>query len=79
MTTSQLKQSVKRQIDGLSERRLQSAADFLKYLQELESEEATEELMRIPGLLEAHRRGMCDIEAGRTVPLSKLKRKPKRV
>jgi hypothetical protein len=79
MTTKQLKQTAKRQIDALSEERLRSAADFLRYLNDLESQEATDEILNIPGALESIKKGIADIEAGRTTPVAKLKRKYKRV
>jgi hypothetical protein len=79
MTSKQLKRFAKQQIDSLSGQRLQSAADFLRFLNDQESQEATDEILSIPGALESFKRGIADIEAGRTVPFSKLKRKYKSV
>ena len=67
-----LRRQVKRTIDRLSHDRLQTAADFLGYLEEVE---ATEELMRIPGALEAIQEGIKDVAAGRTTPVRNLRRK----
>jgi predicted transcriptional regulator len=79
MTTKQLKQSAKQQLEALSGDRLQSAEHFLRYLNDLESQAATDEILAIPGALDAVKKGLADIEAGRTVSVSKLKRKYKRV
>lgn len=61
-----LRREIKRAIDTLSDDRLRTAADFLTYLQLLESEEATEELMRIPGAMKEIERGNRDIAEGKT-------------
>jgi hypothetical protein len=53
MKTQELRQNLKQSIDHLSPERLLVAADFLAYLAERESNEATIELSKIPGLLEA--------------------------
>lgn len=73
--TVNLRREVKKAIDTLSKARLRTAADFLRYLQRLESDEATEELMRIPGAIDEIEQGMKDIAAGRTTPVKNLKRK----
>lgn len=46
------RRELKRRIDRLSVERLPVADDFLAYLEQRESEEATAELLRIPGLLQ---------------------------
>ena len=61
-------------IDTLSKERLRTAADFIRYLQELESDEATEELLRIPGAVEAIEEGMRDVAEGRAVNWRKVRR-----
>jgi hypothetical protein len=73
--TTDLRRELKRTVDKLSEDRLKTAVDFLGYLQSLESDDATMELMRIPGALEAFRQGKREVETGRTVPVGKLRRK----
>jgi len=52
MSTRELRRQAGRRIRTLSPQRLQVAVDFLAYLEERESNEATEELLRVPGLVE---------------------------
>ncbi len=52
MSTRDLRRQAGRRIRTLSPQRLQVAVDFLAYLEERESNEATEELLRVPGLVE---------------------------
>lgn len=75
MDTIELRQQVKEYIEQLSPERLRVAADFLAYLADKESEEATQELLNIPGFLEAFERGKKDIAAGNVIPVEKLRRK----
>jgi hypothetical protein len=63
---SQLRDRLKQQIDRIPDERLQSVADFVSYIEQLESQRATDELMQIPGFDDAMRRGLEDIEHGRT-------------
>jgi len=49
------------------------AAD--RYLGDLEEEDATEELLRIPGFAEEFDEAQRDIAAGRLTPAEKLRRK----
>lgn len=67
MDTIELRQQVKEYIEQLSPERLRVAADFLAYLADKESEEATQELLNIPGFLEAFERGKKDIAVGNVV------------
>lgn len=55
MSTNELRRQAGKRIKELSPERLQVAVDFLAYLQERESNEATDELLRIPGLMDAFR------------------------
>ena len=50
-------------------------AEFEELLAELESEEATRELLEIPGLLTEIEEARKDIEEGRVIPVEQLKRK----
>lgn len=75
MSTAELRDQVKEYIDQLSPERLLVAADFLAYLAERESEEATQELLDIPGFMEAFERGKKDAAAGKVTPVEKLQRK----
>jgi hypothetical protein len=67
MSTAELRQQVKEYIDQLSPERLRVAADFLAYLTDRESEEATQELLDIPGFLAAFEQGKKDAAAGKVI------------
>jgi len=58
----------------LSPERLRVAADFLAYLEERESNEATEELLSIPNFREDYKEAMQEIERGDVVPLKSIRR-----
>jgi hypothetical protein len=75
MSTTELREAAKRHIDNLSDDRLLVATDFLAYLDERESKEATEELLKIPGLLDELKRAEEDAAAGRLTRMEDLKRK----
>jgi hypothetical protein len=67
MSTAELQEQVKAYVDQLSPERLRVAADFLAYLADRESEEATQELLDIPGFLEAFERGKKDAAEGKVI------------
>jgi hypothetical protein len=67
MTTTELRQLAKETLDSLPPEQLKVAAEFLRYLDERASDEATEELLKIPGLLEDLEEAERDIAEGRTV------------
>jgi len=75
MNTQELRQQVKEYIDELSPERLLVAADFLAYLAERESNLATEELLLIPGFIEAFNKAKKDVAAGKVTSVEQLKRK----
>ena len=75
MKTQELRQNLKESIDRLSPERLLVAADFLAYLAESESNEATLELLKIPGFLEAFNKAKKDVLAGNMTTVEQLKRK----
>ncbi len=75
MSTLELRDQVKEYIDQLSPERLRVAADFLAYLAERESNEATQELLNIPGFLEAFEKAKKNIAAGNVTPVENLRRK----
>ena len=54
-------------ISSLSPERLRVANDFLAYLQEREENEATAELLSIPGFEAAFRRAVEQVERGEVV------------
>jgi len=60
VSASELRRRLKERVDGLSVKRLRVADEFLAYLEQRESIEATEELLRIPGLLERVRAAEAD-------------------
>ena len=67
MSRIDLLRRAKRRLDHLSEQRLRTADDILSYLEDLDSDEATEELLRIPGLLDRIEKAEQDIAQGKTV------------
>jgi hypothetical protein len=67
MTTAELLQNAKETLEGLPPEQLKVAAEFLRYLDERASDEATEELLKIPGLLEDLEEAERDFAEGRAV------------
>lgn len=65
MNTTEIRQQINQHLDRLSSERLQLVAEFLAYLADKESEEATQELLDIPGFIESFERGKKDIAEGR--------------
>jgi hypothetical protein len=60
----------------LSPERLQVAGDFLAYLEEREADEATIELLAIPGLAAALQAAEAEVADGRLTPVAQLRRRP---
>ncbi len=75
MKTQELRENLKESIDRLSPERLVVVADFLAYLSERESNEATIELLKIPGFVEAFNKAQKDVAAGKVTTVEQLKRK----
>ena len=75
MGKTEVRRRAKRRIDSLSDERIDVADDFLAYLQERESNEATEELLRIPGFIDRLKEAEKDIAESRTVAVEDLRRK----
>lgn len=69
-----LLKEVERRLRTLSVERLQVASDFLAYLEERESTEATEELLRISGLEEALTQALRQMERGEVVRFEDIRR-----
>jgi len=65
-------QQIENILRRLSPERLRVAADFLAYLEERESNEATEELLSIPNFREDYEEAMQEIERGDVVPLKNI-------
>ena len=76
MVTATVRRQAKHRIDQLSPERLRLADELLAYLLDKESEEATEELLNIPGFVEAFEKAKREEAAGLLTPLEKLRRKP---
>ena len=73
-TTVTLRRAKKR-LETLSPERLRVADDFLAYLEERESNEATEELVAIPGFIERLATAEQDAREGRLTSVEHLRRK----
>jgi len=67
-----LLQEARERLQRLSLERLRVAADFLAYLEEKEENEATEELLKIPGFLERYREAMRQADAGEVVSFDSI-------
>jgi len=68
-----LLQETERRLRRLSADRLKVASDFLAYLEERESSEATAELLEIPGFEEAFRRAEQQAEEGQVIRFADIK------
>lgn len=75
MSRTDLLRRAKHRLEQLSEQRLRTADDILSYLEDLDSDEATEELLRIPGLLDRIEKAEQDIAQDKTVSVEELRRK----
>jgi hypothetical protein len=64
-TSHDLRQTAKETIEGLSPQRLKVAAEFLQYLEQRASDEATAELLATPGLLSGLDRAEKDRKSGK--------------
>lgn len=65
MNSTDIRQQINQYLNGLSSERLELVAEFLAYLAEKESQEATQELLNIPGFIESFERGKKDISQGK--------------
>lgn len=52
MNTTEIRQQINKNLDRLSSERLDLVAEFIEYLANKESQDATQELLDIPGFLE---------------------------
>jgi len=69
-----LLQETERRLRRLSAERLRVASDFLAYLEERESSEATQELLEMPGFEEALRRAEQQVKEGQVVRFADIQR-----
>jgi hypothetical protein len=74
MNATDLRNQAKQYLEQLSPERLQVAADFLAYLSERESNEATQELLEIPGFYQAFTKAKQNVEQGKVASVDQLKR-----
>ena len=74
MSTADLRRQAQQRIECLSAERLRVALDFLAYLEERDSNEATEELLKIPGFVGALEDAEREIAAGHVTPVTELRR-----
>jgi hypothetical protein len=75
MGKTETRQRARKHLDHLSDENVVVAERFLAWLETCEGDEATAELLRIPGFLEELEEAKKDIEAGRLTPVEDLKRK----
>jgi hypothetical protein len=68
MTTAELLAFAKQTLDQLPPEQLKVAAEFLRYLDQHASEEATAELLKIPGLLEDIKEAEKEFAEGKGIP-----------
>lgn len=74
MTTLQLRRAAEHRLRGLPPGKLKVAFEFLTYLEVSASDEATAELLRIPGILDDVRKAHREIAAGKGVNWRKVRR-----
>ena len=64
MTTLEIRHQIEEYIDSLSSEGLKVTVDFLAYLADRESQQATEELLSIPDFLDSWEQAKQDIAKG---------------
>jgi hypothetical protein len=74
MAPAQMRQRLKKQIDALPQDKLRSASDYLAFLENQESHEATGEILAIPGIRNRIKQAEKDIASGKTTPWRKVQR-----
>ena len=75
MSQTELLKQAKRRLSNLTPERLRVAEDFLAYLEAREADEATAELLAVPGFLDNLKRAEEEVEAGLVTPVEDLRRK----
>jgi hypothetical protein len=75
MTTAELRSKAVRTLKTLPDEEVRVAHHFLAYLERYASDEATAELLKIPGLLEDLAEARRDQAAGKGTPVEQLRRK----
>jgi len=74
VNTDAILTEAERRLRSLSPARLRVANDFLAYLQEREENQATTELLSIPGFEAAFRRGVEQADSGDVVRFEDIRR-----
>lgn len=74
VSTIELRRQAKKTIDQLSGSRLCFVRDFLAYVRRTNPNDATKELLEIPGFLQSFARGTKDVRAGRVKTWRKIRR-----
>jgi len=69
-----LREEAERRLRTLSDDPLRVVLDFLSYLEDRESSEATAELLAIPGFEQAFQRAVAQADAGEVVPWAEVRR-----
>lgn len=72
--TVDLLQEAEKRLRQLSPERLRVASDFLAYLEDREINEATQELLNIPGLEAAFLEAVREADAGEVVSFESIRR-----
>ena len=75
MNTVEIRQQIQEYVDQLSPERLLVAADFLAYLADREDNDATEDLLKIPGFKEDFDKAKENVKEGKVISIEQLKRK----
>jgi hypothetical protein len=74
MSTIELREETKALIDMMSGMQLRAASKLLTLIKDRQTDEATLELLAIPGFAASYARGVRDIHARRTKPWRKVRR-----
>jgi hypothetical protein len=73
MSTTARRKQAKALIDTMSDAQLRVAAEFLAFVKMRATDDATLELLSIPGFAASFARGMKDVKSGRTTPWRKVR------
>jgi len=73
MTSTEIRRRVKKRVDALTDERLLVADKLLARLEEEESISATDELLAIPGFLDAFRKAKKEAAEGELTPLEEIR------
>jgi len=71
---SKILPEAQRRLRNLSQERLIVANDFLSYLENRESSEATEELLNLPGFEESFRTAVHQADSGKVISFDSVRR-----